>query len=559
MSGKWSRKRKIIVGIVVFLVGAFVFLHFPLGPVKIVISSETTVIDGPLNPDGTVNYVAALDAEYAKGVTPDNNAAPELIKVLGPEMLPEETRDQILDYFAITSRDLEGPARYVSWADFHSPAPASPLPVPDMPMASTKSGHAGLPKLPPVAGLRGPLASMPPAFTEDERDVLSKLEDSEVPPDLEAWLEKNAGAFHRLKEIVEGKPRFYIPLVTTSSPPQVVSLQMPNIPPLLNLSRGFMVRALWRSRNGDLERAWGDVMSAHRIARLLGQTPFSLGRLTSIGMDIPTSGVGMRLATRPDIDPVVAARMLAQLKDLPPAQRWAECLDRFERFTFLDSVMMLYRSVDIPAAPAHRGRAVDWNAIMRQGNEWYDKLSEAAQGLVYQHSRPAVAWLNARAHELEEEPSATRSALLWMGGWPCRTARSRDLGETLLRILLPSVRGALGRERRANMYHRIEMTTLALACYKAQHGHWPEGLDELVPSLLKEVPQDAFTGQPLVYRTNGEGYLLYSVGINQRDDGGVSDQQGVVRGDKDDIAARVNYDLPASDADRTTAPATPEP
>jgi len=34
------------------------------------------------------------------------------------------------------------------------------------------------------------------------------------------------------------------------------------------------------------------------------------------------------------------------------------------------------------------------------------------------------------------------------------------------------------------------------------------------------VPIDPFTGKPLVYRREGEGFIVYSLGTNQKDDGG---------------------------------------
>ena len=38
------------------------------------ISKETTIITEPLRSDGTPDYVAAINARYSKGVTPENNA-----------------------------------------------------------------------------------------------------------------------------------------------------------------------------------------------------------------------------------------------------------------------------------------------------------------------------------------------------------------------------------------------------------------------------------------------------------------------------------------------------
>jgi hypothetical protein len=43
-----------------------------------------------------------------------------------------------------------------------------------------------------------------------------------------------------------------------------------------------------------------------------------------------------------------------------------------------------------------------------------------------------------------------------------------------------------------------------------------------VPEFITQLPHDVITGQPLNYRrTDDNQYLLYSVGWNQTDDGGV--------------------------------------
>jgi hypothetical protein len=65
---------------------------------------------------------------------------------------------------------------------------------------------------------------------------------------------------------------------------------------------------------------------------------------------------------------------------------------------------------------------------------------------------------------------------------------------------------------------------LALAAFHADHGNYPDKLDSLVPDYLKTIPKDIFTeNSPLIYRREGAGYRLYSVGQNGKDDGGVTD------------------------------------
>jgi hypothetical protein len=41
-----------------------------------------------------------------------------------------------------------------------------------------------------------------------------------------------------------------------------------------------------------------------------------------------------------------------------------------------------------------------------------------------------------------------------------------------------------------------------------------------VPGLLDKEPTDPFTGKPLIYRLQDGGVTIYSIGSNEKDDGG---------------------------------------
>ena len=62
----------------------------------------------------------------------------------------------------------------------------------------------------------------------------------------------------------------------------------------------------------------------------------------------------------------------------------------------------------------------------------------------------------------------------------------------------------------------------ALAAYHHDHGHYPAQLDDLAPKYLPAVPDDLFSGKPLVYRPTSKGYLFYSIGVNGKNEGGRS-------------------------------------
>jgi hypothetical protein len=68
---------------------------------------------------------------------------------------------------------------------------------------------------------------------------------------------------------------------------------------------------------------------------------------------------------------------------------------------------------------------------------------------------------------------------------------------------------------------RVATTVMAIERFRRIHGGaLPASLDALAPALLPAVPEDPFSGTPLVYRHDGEGYVVYSVDLNRRDDEG---------------------------------------
>lgn len=68
---------------------------------------------------------------------------------------------------------------------------------------------------------------------------------------------------------------------------------------------------------------------------------------------------------------------------------------------------------------------------------------------------------------------------------------------------------------------RIECARSALAVkrFDLQQGRMPERLAELEPKFIESVPLDPFDGKPIRFRRVGNGFAVYSVGVNLTDDG----------------------------------------
>jgi hypothetical protein len=62
----------------------------------------------------------------------------------------------------------------------------------------------------------------------------------------------------------------------------------------------------------------------------------------------------------------------------------------------------------------------------------------------------------------------------------------------------------------------------ALERFRLAQGNYPETLEALSPQFIEKLPHDIIGGQPMRYRRVDDGaFLLYSVGWNETDDGGI--------------------------------------
>ena len=54
----------------------------------------------------------------------------------------------------------------------------------------------------------------------------------------------------------------------------------------------------------------------------------------------------------------------------------------------------------------------------------------------------------------------------------------------------------------------------------AAQREYPADLQALRPDYMLDIPTDPFTGGPLTYRREGDGFVIYSVGTDRSGDGG---------------------------------------
>jgi hypothetical protein len=79
----------------------------------------------------------------------------------------------------------------------------------------------------------------------------------------------------------------------------------------------------------------------------------------------------------------------------------------------------------------------------------------------------------------------------------------------------------------AETLRRQTRTACALERFRANCGTYPRVLNQLLPEFLSILPHEVYSDAEMKYRLEPDGnYLLYSVGFDHKDDGGISVRRG---------------------------------
>ena len=91
----------------------------------------------------------------------------------------------------------------------------------------------------------------------------------------------------------------------------------------------------------------------------------------------------------------------------------------------------------------------------------------------------------------------------------------------LLAINIPSLESIYYLSERAAMDRDATLLSLAVHRYKIRRGQWPKTTEDLVPDFIAKLPLDRVDQKRMRYRLVADGFIIYSVGHDGVDDGGV--------------------------------------
>lgn len=458
---------------------------------------DTTFLIAPLDDDGNVDYAAALNEVYGRDVKPEQNGLVGLWQAWGPNALGEPPAPEYFDLLGMSRPPDEG--KYL--VDFS---------------AYVREGS-------------GDDAELADRLHRQHFDSTEKPWTARRQPGIAAWVVSNEAPLAVVAEAVR-REKYFRPILHSgpkSGEMLLFAMRAPESGLLLELARLLVCRANLHMGEGRLAAAAEDVLTCRRLGRMIARGPAYDDAAVGFVVDayaVDAERTLVRLGGRSTAE---LRRYLDELKSLGPLPWPGEVFTRADRYCYLDAVQRI-REQKSDAVLAHfplknpaRATRIDFEAALRSGNYWFDRVSGARRRLLFDPPRGT-----AQLEKLREELTAIRKKFPERDeqeGHAIDRVADEDFSDYLLATFFPdSGLAPFGNFDRWEQEFELSKLAAALMLFRVERNRYPATLDELAPAYLKSISRDRYTGAPLVYRIEADGCVLYSVGPNGRDDGGVN-------------------------------------
>lgn len=450
---------------------------------------DTTRITEPRLDDGTIDYLTAIENRFSQGVTAENNSFPVMLHALGRKALPKtQPPDGITARLGMPPLPEKGDY-FVSFADFSK-----------MHLAASKDLPAEDGDIPESESARRPS------------------------PLVDQWIAANEKPMARIRE-ASLRTRFFVPFNGGNRPEMLISVLLPHLNPIRQISLALAIRSHARAAAGDVAGARDDAMTLHRLARLLGQAPTLIERIVANAIDGYACKADRTIAATGKMSTGALRDYATELSAMGDLQGATPAIDGGERYIVLDTTQRMahlspleagrmYQSVanngTAPPAELFPFLPIPYEQSMIEANTWYDGLLAALHQPTYAQRHEAIGRWNAGVQEV----SGLSALGLCSPDWA-------------LKLFMPNLSRFQLHWETDRSQLRLTQVALLLEAWKLDHHEYPASLEDLAADAKKPLPLDNFTDRPLIYARSSTGYTLHSPGPDMIDNGGKGDDIAV--------------------------------
>lgn len=520
--------------------------------IRFTISPETTVFTEPQLPDGRVDYFTAMNQRLSSGATKENNIMTGIIQVLPGELESSIIWDKIngepidesvyqstnalrkkywtalgydnplpIESLRVLAPKLKSLDEYVleTWLKFYTPEEIiAKLPEEEKP----KENVDPLPFLKKMEQVRLRYL-MDEEYYETHRVFWTEKDR----PLLKEWVETTPDLKKQFIDISR-RPKFFNPIfVSKENEANLTFAWLPYITTVREVARFFSSWGNWHFPRGEYDEAFECAYATRRYGRTMRTNPVGLvEELTGNAIEgiaqecfvaylaaldgkkdsswilvkkwefmkieqeiplphVPKSFFGercMALSSLQEMSVVPAEKFVADFEDYDSDEEKANNKELNRKF------------IELMNSKAEK---LDWDKMFRLINAHYDEIEDCvALPERWRQLRAAERVVN-RADAMKKE---------------LKTRNPNDDPEQfvvdyLLNHLSPAVHACVGAFTRMECSSRMVELMFSLAAFRADHGKYPEKMEELLPKYLDAIPISSYTEKPLRY-LNRESEIL---------------------------------------------------
>lgn len=298
------------------------------------------------------------------------------------------------------------------------------------------------------------------------------------------------------------------------------AMPVPNIMAALKLAKVLQLRARCHLELGNSELATNDLLSMYRIARISELPPYIINALVSVTIQNLASSVIWDGCTRN----LWQEKDLARLQAAIPINRNLPLLQTcflYEQASFFSYSAQFYKELrpfsnaeilkqlNLGDDDSGIGKFVLFLLWLRPYG-WQNLERVKLAGLVEGIINPDSFTTTKKYHTLEYEANQLKTEPLQVITKPLMALSFSALSSVPQRIF------------QSEATNNQALLACALERYRIHSGKLPLTLHELIPEYLNKIPNQVVINEPMIYkRFNDQDYLLYSIGWNMKDDGGV--------------------------------------
>ncbi|MGD9635889.1 MAG: hypothetical protein AB7G28_09200 [Pirellulales bacterium] len=356
--------------------------------------------------------------------------------------------------------------------------------------------------------------------SEIDKTLSAPWKSEELPP-LATWLQRNHTQLDLLVEASK-RPRLYSPDASFLVDPEADLFSYSSSDFLWTTSEiryALASSAMWHLGEGRHREAWDNLFAILRWSRLIGQNPSLTEKLRAHAFEDTAQASLVALIEDKNLPPELARKIARDLASMQPVVQFADAFDEMERFHFIHMVILIHKEGagtflsyfdrdDESATQVLNHVSFDWNVVLQRGNNWYDRISAAFKLPNHDDRERELTVLDSELQTLSDQ---VRSPGVWLQIAINRRRRSETLAAALItEFQLPLLRLLAIEDQAASRLQGLHLAT-ALAAYRAEHGEYPERLNQLVPEILSKLPE-LHSAESLVYQRDGDSYILSSGG-----------------------------------------------